>query len=392
MKKGDKMKKKSVSLFLALILSLVLTIPALAADQSTENLSTYISFVRNGLLDEVTKQYVIKSTPKWMYSIDGTSVQSEEYYTPFSQDDTWVLTNVAREYCHIYLTCTYLPWDVWNVASGPVGLYNADKFSVWCKPGKFVDSNSIDSYADLAILIGPGESTSFSANDFILPEDDGTMQILYILQIMFLFPGNSEDDFIGLQMLFMRDEAGTAKCILKAMQTGAGIISPSTSESPLSHSNFADVSVNSPYRDAIDWAVTQSITKGVTPTTFCPSNNCTVSQILTFLWRAAGGPEILDDEKAAVLYLANKLGADPNNLDAPCTRAMAMTYIWKAVDSPAPTSTTAFVDVPVSAEYAQAVAWAVENGITSGTSANTFSPDSICTRGQIVTFLYRTLQ
>ncbi len=74
--------------------------------------------------------------------------------------------------------------------------------------------------------------------------------------------------------------------------------------------------------------------------------------------------------------------------DAPCTRSMVVTYLWKLAGSPA-AEASKFIDVSASADYAQAVAWAVEQGVTSGTSETTFSPDQTCTRGQIVTFLYR---
>ena len=167
---------------------------------------------------------------------------------------------------------------------------------------------------------------------------------------------------------------------------------------------FSDVLAGSPYAQPIDWAVGKGITNGTSPTTFSPDQPCSTAQILTFMWRAMGSPEpanavnpyanIKADDYfyKAVLWAREKGlisgGAfDPN---APCTRASTATYLWKLAGSPAAQG-AGFSDVPAGAAYAQAVAWAVSNGITNGTSATTFSPGSICTRGQIMTFLYRDL-
>jgi len=156
-----------------------------------------------------------------------------------------------------------------------------------------------------------------------------------------------------------------------------------SSPAPASGTGFTDVAAASPYKDAIDWAVKEGITKGITNTTFGPSNTCTVSHILTFLWRANGQPG------DSVTDWAKEQGIDAGDLSIPCTRAMAVEFMWKAAGSPAPSKTASFSDVPASAVYANAVSWAVEKGVTNGTSATTFAPDNTCTRGQIVTFLYR---
>lgn len=135
----------------------------------------------------------------------------------------------------------------------------------------------------------------------------------------------------------------------------------------------------------------RQITNGVTPTTFGPGNTCTTSHILTFLWRANGRPGGAGDEKAAVTAWATGLGIDASDLNAPCTRANAVTYMWKAAGSPEPTQTASFTDVAADAPYASAVSWAVEQGVTKGTSGTAFSPYDTCTRDQIVTFLCRQL-
>lgn len=159
----------------------------------------------------------------------------------------------------------------------------------------------------------------------------------------------------------------------------------------LAAGQFTDVPDTSPFAAPIAWAVEKQITNGTTPTTFGPKNTCTTSHILTFLWRANGRPGDAGDEKAAVTAWANGLGIDTSDLNAPCTRANAVTYMWKAAGSPAPAQTASFADVAADAPYASAVSWAVEQGVTKGTSDTAFSPYDTCTRGQIVTFLCRQL-
>ena len=157
---------------------------------------------------------------------------------------------------------------------------------------------------------------------------------------------------------------------------------------------FTDVAADSPFAAAIDWAVAQGITLGTTESTFGPSNTCSISNILTFLWRANGKPGAAegaaDRDSAAKWAVEQELVAGDQDTSAPCTRAMAVTFMWKAAGSPeADASKLAFTDFAAEDSFAPAVAWAVENKVTSGTSETTFSPDNTCTRGQIVTFLYR---
>lgn len=165
---------------------------------------------------------------------------------------------------------------------------------------------------------------------------------------------------------------------------------------------FNDVLETDYYAAPVLWAVENSVTSGTSATTFSPNNTCTTAQILTFLWRAKGSPEPTEktspftDIKESDYYYKAALWAYEQGLisgtafggDVPCNRASTMTYMWKLAGSPS-TSPSAFTDVPSTADYAQAVAWAVKEEITAGTSATTFSPGTTCTRAQIVTFLYR---
>ena len=157
---------------------------------------------------------------------------------------------------------------------------------------------------------------------------------------------------------------------------------------------FTDVKTGDYFADPVLWAVEKKITAGTSATTFSPNTTCTQGQILTFLWRAKGEPKPTGTVSGTQYYAtaaqwAKEQGLTDNfSAEADCTRAMVVTYLWKLAGSPK-TGTSNFTDVSANADYAQAVAWAVEQDITSGTGNGQFSPNSTCTRGQIVTFLYR---
>ena len=167
---------------------------------------------------------------------------------------------------------------------------------------------------------------------------------------------------------------------------------------------FDDVSANAYYADAVKWAVEQGITSGTSATTFSPDMSCTRAQIVTFLWRANGSPKAdganpFTDVSADAYYYDAVLWAVKEGItsgttaatfspDATVTRGQTVTFLYRAAGAPAVTGGS-FADVAADAYYAGAVAWAVKEGVTSGTSATTFSPDAPCTRGQIVTFLYQ---
>ena len=167
---------------------------------------------------------------------------------------------------------------------------------------------------------------------------------------------------------------------------------------------FTDVFVTDYYADPVLWAIEKKITTGTTETTFSPGSTCTNAQILTFLWRAYGCPEAAIEnpfsnltgdeyyyEAALWAYEKGMVSAPVFDADASCTRSATVRYLWQAAGKPEPSSLSSFADVPADADYATAVSWAVEQDITNGTSDTAFSPDQICSRGQIVTFLYRNL-
>ena len=168
---------------------------------------------------------------------------------------------------------------------------------------------------------------------------------------------------------------------------------------------FVDVPANAYYYDAVLWAVKNGITYGTSDTTFSPNASCTRAQMVTFLWRAAGSlePESLSSftdvpadsyyAKAVAWAMENGItGGVGDNKFAPgatCTRAQMAAFLCRMAGGKAVSSTIAFTDVSADAYYAEAVQWAAENGITDGVGDNKFAPDGVCTRGQMVTFLYR---
>lgn len=163
---------------------------------------------------------------------------------------------------------------------------------------------------------------------------------------------------------------------------------------------FSDVRIIAYYADAVKWAVHKGVTSGTSSTTFSPDTTCTTGEILTFLWRANGSPAPASSNNAvpagkyytdAANWALEKGLTDSFDADTPATRAATVTYLWKLAGKPDAKNAASFTDVAAGAAYADAVAWAVEQGITGGTGANRFSPDVTCTRGQIVTFLYRDL-
>lgn len=177
-----------------------------------------------------------------------------------------------------------------------------------------------------------------------------------------------------------------------------------TAKAENTKSAFSDVRDADYYSDAVRWAVDKKITTGTSSTTFSPEDTCTRAQILTFLWRAVGSPKyesfmafndvVADDyffNAATWSKSKNMVSGNSFAPDTPCTRAYTVIYLWKNAGSPDTDVSSVFSDVDPNADYAPAVAWAVKNGVTSGTSATTFSPNDTCTRGQIVTFLNRAL-
>ena len=206
--------------------------------------------------------------------------------------------------------------------------------------------------------------------------------------------------------LKVRDAQGNLLALTPAEQ-GASFVMPSSAvEITAFFTTFQDIKEGAYYMDGVEWAAENGIASGVSRAAFAPFASCTRAQAVTFLWRSAGSPAPVSQENPftdvkaedyfyeAVLWAVEK-GITTGTTDttfspkAACKRSEIATFLWRLAGSPAVQGDNPFTDVGES-YYTQAVLWAVENDITTGTTATTFSPDATCTRGQIVTFLYRS--
>lgn len=219
---------------------------------------------------------------------------------------------------------------------------------------------------------------------------DGRFQTYYTGALMNIFfsgkVDNAFDEYYSLRVLDAPDQ--DPYYIILGQAVGSA--------------GFSDVSDNDFFAQPVQWAVSNSITNGTGAMTFSPKSPCTTAQILTFLHRANGSPAAsvsnpFSDVKAGDYFASAAAWASEKGLvdgtvlrgGEGCTRANVVTYLWKAAGRPASSGSVSFSDVSAGTELADAVAWAVGQGITNGTTDTTFSPNNVCTRAEIVTFLYR---
>lgn len=211
--------------------------------------------------------------------------------------------------------------------------------------------------------------------------------------------------YAGVEADWEKIEIGSGNiCMTSASIHYTGITPDEEVENP-----FTDVKESAYYYDAVLWAYKNDIAAGITSTSFRTEASCTRAQVVTFIWRAMGRlePKTIEnpftDVKEREYYYKPVLWAyekgiavgmssttfQPNTV---VTRAQAVTFLWRAEGKPGASITIPFTDVKESEYYYNAVLWAYENGITSGTTETLFSPTATCTRGQIVTFLYRAME
>lgn len=256
-----------------------------------------------------------------------------------------------------------------------------------------IDNAAFQNCSSLTTVYLPGELDKISGSLF---RGCSSLRVLYLPASVTSIEGSSFTSTNLTDIYFEGSESQWKAINFNSFVTGdikdAAVHYNSTM--PLPDPLFTDVPAGEYYADAVSWAVSQNIAAGVTDTTFAPAADCATAHILAFLWRGAGRPGATanmtwNDEMAIVTEWTKGWGIAVPELSSVCTRAAAVTYLWKAAGSPEPKSAASFADVPAGADYAKAVAWAVEKGITAGTGPDTFSPDLGCTRGQIVSFLYR---
>ncbi len=380
------MQKRTLSLVLALILCLELTIPASAVFPNTwEESQKCYTFKRQGSEATVTDALAVKlSAP---LNLPDTEI---DVYNLASRNTTWKLENVNPA------DDVFLVVDALLYRKDESGQYIPEQEFELLSDGRFCAFSEVDTEddPDMAVLRA-GESVVFGISGMLDYElrEMGAIDSDTIYLVTVYVSDSDTDQYYYTNYYYKLDDTAVAAAI-----SSGGVSLPNTV------SKFSDVKETDYFADAVQWAVEKDITSGTSKTTFSPNNTCSNAEILTFLWRANGSPEPtaatpFTDVKTADYFYKAALWAAEKGLvsgstfgaNADCTRAMTVEYMWKAAGSPAPAGKADFDDVPANADYAQAVAWAVEKNITSGTGDGTFSPAETCTRGQIVTFLYRAM-
>lgn len=367
--------KKLLSLMLALVLCMSLTVPALAGGEDNVGLVD-----ANGTvipMDKIPGGGVSYDESTKTLTLSGLQAQGYRLFS--SRIDTIVLAEGTKN----------------TVSAMGVEHIGTDSQVTVKGSGELIISGSVTE----------GSTTSFGLSLSCYTPEIKHVEGSFAFSDGLAMTGGAKDGASGALtmkgasgydgVMFAVDASNTKAAYVRiAPASGTPTTPPATTSAPAV--NFTDVAADSPFKTAIDWAVGKNITKGITATTFGPGNKCTISHILTFLYRASGEIGTLPTEKENVYdWAVNKLGAPSGGWDAPCNRVMAVEFIWSAAGCPEPTKTVSFTDlesIPADSPSMKAIAWAVEKGITTGTSASTFAPDSHCTRGQIVTFLYRAFQ
>lgn len=347
-------KKKLLSLALALIMCLGLTVPAFAASSDDYSANGYTDPTAENVNFSVAPIGVAKI--RWVIPDWGT-----REYTAYVFDQNCTVTR--KDGVPLALV------NVFDHTYGFEALGRINSSSWW--PYQWIESATLSADIDNGMLFQ-------FAPDSTSEDTENWSPFMISKKSIDLFPieytGGMEDFLLTGTVLEYRPLS-----IQPSVPTVGG---------------FTDVKTGDYFAEPVLWAVEKKITAGTSATTFAPNATCTQSQILTFLWRAKGEPKPTGTVSGTQYYAtaaqwAKEQGLTDNfSAEADCTRAMVVTYLWKLAGSPK-TGTSNFSDVPTNADYAQAVAWAVEQGITSGTGNGQFSPNSTCTRGQIVTFLYR---
>ena len=364
--------KKFVALFLALALCMGLAIPALAADGYEEVTIEHANFFGTGTMGRVTIDQA-----KAVTSAYGLV----SYYEVPAQVEVTVTLN-ENTYAQYLIGVRWLDAEFTETGySAPTN----EEYALVSPSGSLTAPTAQLSAADYqANQLTPGQTYTFTV------QTDGS-------DVVILDCGYSYDFFLqaGIQLRY----AGTSA------QPETPEEPEETTEPEPSASPFGDVASTAYYYEPVLWAVEEGITTGRSATTFAPNDTCTEANILTFLWRAYGEPAPKAAENpfgaavntgsyyynAALWAYEQGMIDETFNPNTACTRAQAVYFMWVAAGSPDDAADSSFTDVAADASYADAVNWAVEQGVTTGRSKTVFAPADTCTRGNIVTFLYRDL-
>lgn len=417
------MRKKLLSLALTLALCLGLAIPAFAAERPKDAAEAFAN---------VTLTYPLDSEHQGGFG-EGLGVEEswtmwyEDYFEEIEKvtetvDGYWVI----RENTEFTLSCsgpadtTYVRVYVTLYANDGSGEY---EWANWphslylTNSGNFL-SDECDPEEDGGLV----ELTGGQSVKFTLPEMDG--DVIYELRIEKYYPdfATEETDEWGdtsmvmpywYRYMYLKVDGAAVDQQLKELETAepeqpTDPVEPEQPTDPVDPveptdpaADFSDVSDGDYFANPVRWAVANNITSGMGDGSFGAANTCSRAQILTFLYAAAGRPEPTAENPFAdvqdtdyfykpALWAAEKglVSGDTFAAETPCTRASTMDYLWKSAGSPEAAYDGRFDDVAADADYAQAVAWAVENGVTAGVGEGAFGSEATCTRGQIMTFLY----
>ena len=363
------MKKRLLSVFLALVLCVGLAVPAFAADNDF--------IIVDGVLTEYAGLGGNVIIPNGVTKIGNDAFYMRDDLTSVVIPDGVIeIGGGAFGYC-FGMTSITIPSSVTQI--GSAAFEHCDALTTVTIPG------SVTTITDGAFVLCNGLTnvticdgvTEIGSNAFF------SCQSLVRITIPDSVTTIGEDAFKGCNTLTIYGRQGSY-AEQYAKENNIPFVA---GDAP----KFTDVPAGAFYADAVNWAVEQDITNGTGGTSFSPGRDCTHAQILTFLYRAARGEGTADagDMDKAISWAREKgmTGADFNS-SAPCTRADAVNYIWQAFGRES-AAASGFNDVPAGAGYAAAVDWAVANGITDGTGNGNFSPDKVCNRGTIVTFLHR---
>ena len=366
------MKKSCLTLLLALCLVLGLALPAAAASTASYD-------VKNNVTLSVPTHFVVFTPENPVQSLDGQVIDAS---AQLKADDLKLLARDKISDALITVTTEKSSAQNVNLTKDLVSAMKNDLKREYEQSGyTMLDYTSYQS-GQIVFL-----KTTFRSGD------------VYSRLYYTLYDGSE----VGVVL-----ETG-AKSTLDSLSTELEQIAASVKIGAAANP-FKDVKSGAYYYDPVLWAVKHNpqITAGTSATTFSPNDTCTRGQVVTFLWRAAGQPApksaknpFKDVAKSAYYYDA-VLWAVEQGITAgtskttfgptePCTRAHVVTFLWRAEGTPNAKSSNPFKDVKSGQYYYDAALWAVKSGVTVGTSKTTFSPRDPCTRGQIVTFLYRDM-
>lgn len=386
------MKKRFLAALLALVLCAGLAVPVFAADGAAPAPAVKIHGPNGFIPNQETAGFKLRRLVQSDHALAYEDEPADETltYTQLPLDTTLVVNDLRQQDG----TADWVFVSAWSDPDGD-GIYEqrlfvSEGFSVTVVPatrrGPFMDTEGA-SYLEQAQAIG---SDGVGKPGILSSSVSLTTDHLYQLF--------GPDTLLCLEVRRMEKEGGD--WVAKEGKASWYLL-PGEEEPGLA---FTDVPDGAYFQVPVEWAVEEGITNGTSDTTFSPDRDCTEAEILTLLWRAAGEPEaegsgsvanVGEDDffYGAALWASDMGMIDPKEFDpgAACTRARAVTFLWRAAGSPK-AEASGFSDVPAGADYAAAVDWAVEKEVTNGVSDTAFDPDGVCSRGQIVTFLYRAYE